>query len=596
VKGSRGTAALSALVCAAVVGGACGGGGVSNQQGTREQRSQTRSPVLGGSPTSGGTMRFASIEGPDYMDPGAAYSVTFFGYVARGVFRTLVGYAASTDLQKQTQVVPDLATGLGSPNADNTEWTYTLRDGVEFGPALGGEKIAGVTGREVTSADIEYAIERQFITSVGAQYPFYFEAIKGVKEFQDGKTEDISGIDTPDDRTITFELTRPLGDWDYRMAEPATTPVPEKYASQFDSKKTSAYDQHVVATGPYYVDKYIPSEQIIMKKNPNWDPSTDEARKGYVDEVDWKMGFDNAVCVQKVLSNDYDTAVDCEPEGPELKQIVQDPDLKARFFNLPIACTSYLFMNTTVKPFDNVKVRQAINYLVDKQNQLKVLGGSYTGDVATSVLPPGMVGHLDPSEYNPFPSPNSAGDVDKAKELLKEAGYPNGFDGKLLLVGDASGAGPKQLESLRSDLQKVGFTNLSIKQLNYPDYYTQYYSVPRTNTAFGFAAWCEDYPSPVTFLEPLLYGKNIRPQGNNNYSELDDPKVNNAIEEASKIPINKPEAADAWANANKLATEAAAWVPIRWYLDRDLGSTRLQGAYWDQYYSAVDWVNAGVSS
>ena len=99
----------------------------------------------------------------------------------------------------------------------------------------------------------------------------------------------------------------------------------------------------------------------------------------------------------------------------------------------------------------------------------------------------------------------------------------------------------------------------------------------------------------MTFLEPLLYGPNIRPQGNNNYSELDDPKVNNAIETASKIPINKPEAADAWTQANKLATESGAWVPIRWYLDRDLGSEKLRGGYWHAYYTALDWANAGVA-
>jgi peptide/nickel transport system substrate-binding protein len=598
----RGKGKLSVLVgvltCVALVAAACGGGGGEGgtQEGTEQQRSVQESQVLGGSPSPGGVMKFASIEGPDYMDPGAAYTTTFFGHIARGVFRTLTTYPATTDLVEQNSLVPDIATDLGKPNADNTEWTYTIKDGVKFGPALTDGDVPGVTGEQVTSADIKYAIERQFMSSVGAQYPFYFDALEGVKEFEDGKADEISGIVTPDEKTITFKLTEPLGDWDYRMSLPAATPIPEKFAGKFDSKKTSAYDQHVVATGPYYVEKYVPSEQIVMKKNPEWDPATDEVRKGYVDEVQWKMGFDNAVCVEKVISNDYDTAVDCDPEGPELKQIVSDPDLKARFFNLPIACTSYLFMNTTVKPFNDLKVRQAINYLVDKQNQLKVLGGSYTGDIAPSILPPGMIGHLRPEEYNPFPTPQYAGDPQKAKQLLKEAGLAGGFKDKLLLVGDAAGAGPKQIESLRADLQKIGFTNLDIKQLNYPDYYTQYYQVPGSNTAMGFAAWCEDYPSPVTFLEPLLYGPNILPQGNNNYSELDDPQVNKVIEEAPKIDINKPEAEEAWAEANRIATEAAAWVPLRWYLERDLGSTRLQGAYWHSLYNAIDWVNAGVKS
>jgi peptide/nickel transport system substrate-binding protein len=592
-------ALVTILSIVALVGAACGGGGGGTQEGTEQQRGESESQVLGGSLGSankGGVIRLASIEGPDYMDPGAAYTVTFFAYVARGVNRTLVSYPGNTtNLEEQSkQLVPDLATDLGQANSDNTEWTYTLKDGIKFGPALGGQKVPGVTGQEITSADLKYAIERMFLTSVGAQYPFYYEAIEGVKEFQDGKAEDVSGIVTPDDKTITFKLTKPLGDWDYRMAMPASTPVPEKYAGKFDSQKTSNYDEHVVATGPYYVETYTPSEQIVMKRNTEWDPATDEIRNAYVDEVQWKMGFDNNVCVQKVISNDYDTAVDCEPEGPVLKQIVQDPDLKARFFNLPIACTSYIFLNTTVEPFTDVKVRQAINFAVDRANQLKVLGGSFTGDVASSILPPGMVGHLPTSEYNPYETPGMAGSAEEAKKLLKQAGLAGGYHKKLLLVGDAAGAGPKQIESLRADLEAIGFDNFEIKQLNYPDYYTQYYTSPRTNTAIGMAAWCEDYPSPITFLEPLLYGPNILPQGNSNYSELDDPQVNKAIEDAAAIPIDQPEAETAWEDANRMATEAAAWVPVRWYLDRDLGSTNLEGAYWHSWLTAVDWVNAGV--
>jgi peptide/nickel transport system substrate-binding protein len=237
-----------------------------------------------------------------------------------------------------------------------------------------------------------------------------------------------------------------------------------------------------------------------------------------------------------------------------------------------------------------------MNYVVDRANMLKVLGGSYTGDVATSVLPPGMVGHLPTDGYNPYESEGMSGDVQKAKALLKEAGLEDGFHEKLLVVGDAAGAGPKQIESLRADLEAVGFDNLDIKQLNYPDYYTQFYGVPRSNTAIGFAAWCQDYPSPVTFLEPLMYGPNIIQQGNTNYSEIDDPELNKAILESTEVPLDSDEAVSSWEDTNKLATEKAAWVPLRWYLDRDLGSTNLVNGYWHQQYTSLDWVNTGVSS
>jgi peptide/nickel transport system substrate-binding protein len=584
-----------ALFAAACGGGGDGGGSTEGARSSNtEARKGTESKIFGGeTPKKGGVLKWASIEGPDYMDPGAAYTVTFFSFVNPGILRELVTYKRTPNFADANSLVPDLATDLGEHNPEGTQWTYTLKDGIKFGPALGGEDVPGVTGEEITSDDIKYAIERQFIGSVGAQYPFYYEAIEGVKEFQDGSAKDISGIETPDPKTIVFNLSEPVGDWDYRMAMPAAAPVPEKYATKFDSEKSSAYDNHIVASGPYYVDSFTPSEEAHYLRNEHWDPATDEVRNAYVDEVQWKMGFENSVCVEKVLSNDYDTAADCDPEGGQLKDVVTDDALNQRFFNYPEACTSYIFMNTTVEPFDDPKVRQAINYAVDRQNQLKVLGGIYTGDVATSVLPPGMIGHQPTSEYDPYKTTDSAGDPAKAKEMLKGTKAEGGWPGKLLLVGDASGAGPKQLESLRADLEAIGFDNLEIKQLNYPDYYTQYYGEPNTNTAMGFAAWCEDWPSPVTYLEPLMYGPNILKHGNSNYSEIDDPELNSAIEKASATAID--EADDEWTAANKLSTELAPWVPVRWYLDRELASEHLVNAYWHQYYTALDWVNVGTN-
>ncbi len=588
---------MGLAIAVALFGAACVGGGDGAAGDNTAQGGTNGSQVLGGTDASkGGTLKLASIEGPDYMDPGAAYTVTFFSYLGRGVFRKLVDYAPGPDFAKQSELVPDLAEDLGQPNAANTKWAYKLKDGIRFGPALGGENVPGVTGEEITSDDIKYAIERLFLPSVGAQYGFYYEPIEGVTEFAQGQADDIEGIETPDDKTIVFKLTKPIGDWDYRMSMAATTPAPERYVSQFDKKKISDYDSHVVSSGPYYVDAYTPSEEIKLLRNEEWDPSTDDIREAYVNKIDWRMGFDNAVCVDEVLSNDYDNAVDCEPEGSQLKKVLGDPELKGRFFNLPIPCTDYIFMNTTVEPFDDPKVREAMNYAVDRANQLKVVGGSYTGDVATSILPPGTIGHLPTVDYNPFESSGMSGNMQKAKALLKEAGLADGYHEELLVVGDAQGAGPKQLESLRSDLEAIGFDNLQIERLNFPGNYLQYYGIPRTNTAVGLAAWCQDYPSPVTFFEPLLYGPSIIQQGNANSAEMDDPELNKAIEDSVEVAIDSAEAVGSWESTNKLATEKAPWVPLRWYLDREVGSTNLVNGYWHQPLTMLDWVNTGVKS
>jgi peptide/nickel transport system substrate-binding protein len=376
---------LAAVLTAfGLIAAACGGGSNGGAQGpSGSEFNKGENPVFNpGTPTKGGTMKWASVGDVDYMDPGAAYTVSYFAYIAHGTLRMLTTYPGTPELSEQTQVVPDLATDLGEPSDGNKTWTYHLKDGIKFGPALGGQNVPGVTGEEITSQDIKYAIERLFIPSVGAGYATYYEMIEGVDEFKKANAKggpikgEISGIETPDDKTIVFHLTRAVGDWDLRVSMPGTSPVPQDFAQKYDSQKDSDYDSHVVFSGPYYVASYTPQEHVLLKRNTEWDPATDDVRKAYVDQVDWKQGFENSVCVQKVLDNDYDTAVDCDPEGAQLQKVVTQPDYKKRFFNGLEPCTGYVFLNTTVEPFDDIKVRQAVNYAVDRGNLLKILAAS----------------------------------------------------------------------------------------------------------------------------------------------------------------------------------------------------------------------------
>ncbi|HEX3325760.1 MAG TPA: ABC transporter substrate-binding protein, partial [Actinomycetota bacterium] len=410
---------LAAAVAVGLVAAACGGAGTG---GGKKVKPDVSGKIFGGRATRGGVMKMDSIGDVDYMDPAQAYSVQYFNTVGRGTIRTLVSYPNTSDLKQQIKPVPDLATSLGQHNADNTVWTYHLKSGLKYGPALGGVNVPGVTGQPITTADLKYGIERMFNPSVGSGYAAYYDNIKGASSCK-AYGCNISGIETPNARTIVFHLTRPTGDWDLRLSMPGASPVPQRYAKKWDQTKDSNYDSHVLAEGPYYVAQYTPGEQIIMKRNPDWDPSTDTIRKAYVDELDWQEGFDNSVCIAKVMSGDFDlTAEDCLPTGPQLQRITTDSALDKRFFNGPQPCTSYVFLNTRIKPFNNLKVRQAVNYVIDKNNLERVSGGPLVGHIASSILPPGMLGYLPTSRYDPFHSTNFSGDVAKAKRLMKEAG------------------------------------------------------------------------------------------------------------------------------------------------------------------------------
>jgi peptide/nickel transport system substrate-binding protein len=580
---------LAVLTVVGLVAAACGGGDEGDGGGGQKNVDIELTedvPV-------GGEFRIASTSDVDYMDPaGMYYTLSFL--LSRGVFRTLVTYPGNvTDLAAQNELVPDLATDVGQPNEDFTEWTYTIKDGVTYGKALGGDDVPGVTGEEIVCEDFKYGIERIFIPSVGGGYPFYYDILEGAADYPK-KADEITGIECVDDKTIVFHLTEPAGDWDFRMAMPATSPVPRAAAEQYDKKDDSDYDKHVVATGPYYIAEWTPEEHIQLERNEHWDKATDEARGAFVDSVDWQMGYENDVGVQKVIDNEEDYGLDVSPLGAKLKEVVNSPELSSRFLNETEGCNRYIFMNTTIEPFDNELVRQAVNFAIDRSNLKRLEGGPTTGPIATSIVPPGLDGYVAPEEFNPFETPDMAGDYEKAKELMAEAGYPDGFDGELNMVGASDPPHDRYIESVRADLEAIGFSNLKTKTPAFPNQYTQFYSVPDSETAIGTSAgWCKDYNSAFTFIDPLLNGDNILDSGNSNYSEFDDPELNKLIDEAVASPPGEEQTA-AWEAANKYATEAAPWVPWTWDFATQLYSERVVNAYYFSFHSGIDWVNIGL--
>jgi peptide/nickel transport system substrate-binding protein len=573
-------AVLTALM---LIAAACGGGG-GGGGGGGEGEETVDVPR-------GGILKIAGTSDVDYMDPGAMYYTVSWG-LARGVYRTLVTYPAVADFEEQNELVPDLAADTGESNEDGTEWTYSIKDGIRYGPAVNGQEVAGVTGEEIVCADFKYAIERLFVASVGAGYTNYYDIIEGVGDIKKAGDE-ASGITCEDEKTIKFTLTESAGDWGFRMAMPAAAPVPKAHAIKFDSKKDSDYDNNAVSSGPYFISEWKPGELITLERNEEWDPDTDDVREAYVDGVEWKLGFENDVGVNKVIDGEYHYALDVAPTGPLLERILNDPELKQRMVNEPSLCTRYVYLNVTQEPFDDIKVREAINYGIDRANLKRLQGGPATGDLATSALPPGLTGYLSPDEYNPFETPDMAGDVDRAKELLAEAGYPDGYDEEIFVVGASDPPHDKYFESVRKDLEEMGFTNIKSKLPAFPNQYTQFYSIPAKEVDIGTSAgWCKDYNDAFTFLDPLFHGDNIREEGNYNYSELDDPALNDLIDEAASLTGDERVAK--WEEANRAATESAVWVPWSWDKETIMHSEAVVNPIYNTFFSHLDWVVMGI--
>ena len=520
----------------------------------------------------------------DSLDPGVMYQDESF-FVARGVFRTLVTYL--TDSKGVTELVPDLATDLGSSNDDLTRWTFELKEGVRFGLAVGGRDVPGVTGREVTSSDVKYAFERAFLPAVANDYTFYYENLVGLDAFIDGDAAEVRGIRTPDERTIVFNLTRPAGDFPHRLTLPISSPVPESLAQRFDLRKRSSYARHAVATGPYYVESYRPGSHIRLRRNPHWSIRTDGVRKARLGGMSWSLNLPERRGLEAILAGKQHLVLDDPLTNLSLELAAADRSRRARVRIEPNQCVRYIWLNTTVAPFDDVRVRRALNLAVDRYLIRRAFGGGVMGEIPGSVLQPGVAGHLPRTTYQPFATRGDAGDPERARRALTGTKAEKGWDDPVVVLAGSSPASAIGADLVIAALRRLGFANIKLRLGSLADY-----SRPRAKVAVGpSAGWCGDYLDAFSSLFPLFHGDRIRPRHNENFAQLDDPELNRLIDRGGALHVG-PERAEAWADANRRATDLAPWVPWLWENSRFIVSSRLRDAIYEPHFQQIDWTRA----
>jgi peptide/nickel transport system substrate-binding protein len=540
-------------------------------------KTQSGIGVDGAGGKKGGTITVLSASDVDYIDPGLAY-YQFSFEVLYPVNRPLYGYKAGSN-----KVVPDVAASDPEISADGKTFTVHLRKGVRFAPPV---------NREVTSADVKYAIERGFSQSVPCGYAgAYFSVIDGAPTTSPTTPQPISGIQTPDKYTIVFKLTKPSGVFAGALAMPLTAPVPAEYARKFDNKKLSDYGFNQIASGPYMIQNdasgkvngvgYIPSRRVVLIRNPNWDSKTDY-RPAYADKIVFSEGFqDPSVMTKKILGNSGDVNGDSPPPATELKRITSSATLKKQLFFTPASGGRYIPLNTQKAPFDNLHVRKAVAYVLDRSAMRKTRGGPIDGDIATHFIDPSFTGKgfedAGGFTYDPFPSTNFSGDVAAAKKEMKLAGYANGmYDNKpqVVMVADNTPPGSNTAKVVSASLAKIGM-NVKVVSVTHPTMYTVYCNVvakePQICPNVG---WLADFQEPQTLLDATFNGKNILPVNNSNWPQLNDPKINAAMDAAAKMMVAKDRYV-AWGKIDKMVTETAAAVPWIWEKQASLFSSRV---------------------
>ncbi|KJS54916.1 ABC transporter substrate-binding protein [Streptomyces rubellomurinus subsp. indigoferus] len=531
----RRLAAASATVALVVGAAACGpkadGGGGTGKD---------------AAPQRGGTLTVLNQNPQDQFDPARLYT-SGGGNVPSLVFRTLTTRNRA-DGAAGTKVVPDLATDTGTPSEGATVWTYHLKDGLTF-----------EDGSPITTADIKYGIERSFAPELSGGAPYLRDWLVGAADYQgpykDGRTLD--SIETPDAKTIVFHLAKPEGDFPYLATQTQFAPVPK-------AKDTGTkYQDHPVSSGPYQVEKNEnDGAHLVLKRNPNWSAATDDQRKAYPDTIDVQSGLDPAVINQRLSAGTGADAAAVTTDtnlGPsELAQVKDDKALAARVGTGHFGYVNYLAFNPKVKPFDNPKVRQAIAYALNRTSVVNAAGGSSLAEAATTYLPAQETFGYTP--YDPFPA-GATGNPEKAKEALKEAGYPDGLTVTLTHSTDTGkGYGPNLATAVQDGLKAAGIT-VRLEALDSTRYSKTIHTVG-TEPGFFLSGWGADWPSGGPFLAPIFDGRQIVTDGYNfNSAQLDDASVNDEIDRINKI-TDHAEAAKRWGALDQRIGEQALTVPL----------------------------------
>ena len=575
--GRTASAALLAGGCAVALA-ACGGGGEKTTT-----AGKIPGPVSG--QKKGGTLKVLTAEAWEHLDPGASYFQLDY-LVEYATHRMLYSYKP-TDFNKP---VPDLADGEPQVSSDQKSVTVKIKPNVKFSPPV---------NRAVTSKDVKYAFDRFFSANVGGQYPSYFSSVQGVPSEPTKGVKAISGVTTPDDQTIVFKLSRPEAvSVAAALVMPITMPVPEEYASKFDAKNPSTYNEHVVATGPYMVKNdakgntvgYQAGKSIDLVRNPNWDKSTDY-RPAYLDEINMTTNeSDASISAQQVLTGSHMT-LDTDPPAAQLRDAVTSR--KGQYVQVPSGGYRWLPLNTTMKPLDNVNVRKAILAAFDREAVRRVRGGRFIGDIATHFLPPGIpgfeqAGGLKGPALDFLAQPR--GNMTLATEYMKKAGYPSGkYTGNddLLMVTENADPGKSQGEVAKAQLEKLGL-KVTLRTVPQDAMYTEWCQVPAKKVAMcGDAAWFKDFLDPQSMLEVTFKGSNIvKGGGNNNLAQLDDKQVDAAMDKATGLQGAARLAA--WGNIDKMITATAAAVPLVWDKTTLIWSNDVNGVA-NEYYDTIDF-------
>jgi len=546
-------AAVGAVALAAVAAllAACSSGSTAS--------SAPSGSTTAGAPKAGvasGTLTGAMSSGAiDTMDPNRWYFAVTWG-LANAMCTTLVRYAdrpdaAGTQLTAGTASMPVIS-------SNGLTYTYTLRPGAKFSD-----------GKAITGQDIKYTFMRLMNPAIDTGTGYYFTNVIGAPAYLAGKSKTLPGI-VATTNTVTFHLTAPDGAFLYKTALPTTCPVPN--GTTMKPQESGTLETNY-ASGPYRLQSYEPSRQIVMVFNKNYDQAL--GVRGHVAKYVFNIGVQASQAALEIQAGQLDFQTS-NLATADIIRLSHNASLASQVHQSPRPETTYLFLNNEVAPFNNIDVRKAVNYAINRTAIEEQWGGPLVGSVSSQIMVPGALGYARYSAYPVTP------DLTMAKKLMQESGVKLPISTSLRTQNDAPGF-MNMGQVIKANLATIGINVTVVGTPNSVN--SSYISNPASHTPMGIEPWSLDFPDAEALINTGM--DPATPNAPPNLTRFGDKAFIPAFDAAAAALGTKR--AQLYQQLDKnLMTQVAPYAPIfnaRWF---DFVSTRVGGYV---YSVAMDAIN-----
>ena len=476
-------------------------------------------------PVQGGTIVVTYKDDMATLDPAIGYDWQNWSMI-NGLFSRLVDYKFGT-----TEIVPSLADSW-TISPDGLTYVFKLNPKAKF-----------TNGRQVVAADVKYSIERSVNPKTQGPAGGFYHSIVGQGAMADGSAQTISGIEAVDDATLKFTLTQPDATFLNVLALNFSSAVPKEVVEA----EGADFGKKPVGSGAFKLTEWVSGQRLVFTRNADYfrdRPNLDGFRV--------EIGQEPLVAILRLQKGEVDIAGDGIPPAKYL-EMRNSPDAKDMIVDRDQFETSYITINTTKKPFDDLRVRQALNMAINKDRIVRIVNGRATP--ASQVLPPLMPGY--DKAYKGY-----AYDVAKARQLLADAGLKDGFATTLYAMN--TDPNPRIAQAIQQDLAAVGI-KAEIKALAQPEVIAAGGSKDQSDLTWsGGMGWIADFPDPSDFYGPIL-GCGGAVTGGWNWSWFCDKTFEDRATKADAMskPEQKDERFKIWSQIfSDLQAQAAPWVPV----------------------------------